>query len=51
MYASRTRFITNAMLPLFDHLPRRRRCPRERRGPAPQAPGIDVARRVRGLFS
>ena len=31
VYASRTRFITNAMLPLFDHLPRRRRCPRERR--------------------
>ena len=49
VYASRTRFITNAMLPLFDHLPRRR-CPRGT-APAPQAPGIDVARRVRGLFS
>ena len=52
VYASRTRFITNAMLPLFDHLPKSAAAARGNgAGPSPQAPGIDVARRVRGLFS
>lgn len=52
VYASRTRFITNAMLPLFDHLPKAPPLPEGNgAGPSPQAPSIDVARRVRGLFS
>ena len=49
VYASRTRFITNAMLPLFDHLPAPP-LPEGNGAGLPQAPGIDVARRVRACF-
>ena len=38
VYASRTRFITNAMLPLFDHLPKAPP-PEERRGPVAAGAG------------
>jgi len=51
VYGSRTRFITNAMLPLFDHLPKLPDLPPGRAEPRePQAPRIDVAKRVRNLF-
>ena len=52
VYGSRTRYISNAMLPLFEHLPKPPPLP-EGRGasPQPQAPSVDVARRVRNLFS
>ncbi|MGN6661825.1 MAG: ATP-dependent helicase, partial [Achromobacter mucicolens] len=51
VYGSRTRFITNAMLPLFDHLPKLPDLPPGRAEPRePQAPRIDVAKRVRSLF-
>lgn len=39
VYASRTRFITNAMLPLFDHLPKAPPLPEERRGPVAAGAG------------
>jgi len=52
VYGSRTRFITDAMLPLFEHLPKPPELPFGRGGRvAPQAPRIDVTRRVRDLFS
>lgn len=50
VYGSRTRYITNAMLPLFDHLPKPPDLP-AREAKAPQAPSVDVARRVRNLFA
>jgi DNA helicase-2/ATP-dependent DNA helicase PcrA len=52
VYGSRTRYITNAMLPLFDHLPKLPDLPAGRAAPKePQAPSVDVAKRVRNLFS
>ncbi len=50
VYGSRTRYITNAMLPLFDHLPKLPDLP-AREAKAPQAPSVDVAKRVRNLFA
>lgn len=54
VYGSRTRFIPDALLPLFDHLPKPPDLPFNRGMPkeGPEAaPRIDVAKRVRGLFS
>ncbi|BDC27799.1 Uncharacterised protein [Bordetella parapertussis] len=52
VYGSRTRFISEAMLPLFEHLPKPPELPFDRaRAIEPAAPRIDVASRVRGLFS
>jgi len=53
VYGSRTRYITNAMLPLFDHLPKPPALPDLPGGQPkePQAPSIDVTKRVRSLFS
>jgi len=52
VYGSRTRYITNAMLPLFDHLPKLPDLPGSPREPkSPQAPQVDVAKRVRNLFA
>lgn len=54
VYGSRTRYITNAMLPLFDHLPKPPALtdlPGGGQPKEPQAPSIDVTKRVRSLFS
>ncbi|AEE67270.1 ATP-dependent DNA helicase [Bordetella pertussis] len=52
VYGSRTRFISEAMLPLFEHLPKPPELPFDRARPIePAAPRIDVVSRVRGLFS
>ncbi|MBO1112363.1 ATP-dependent helicase [Bordetella petrii] len=52
VYGSRTRFIPDALLPLFEMLPRPPELPHGRgQPPAAAAPRIDVAQRVRKLFS
>jgi len=52
VYASRTRFIPQALLPLFDHLPKAPELPHGRAAHAPAAaPVVDLAQRMRGMFS
>ncbi|MCD0503568.1 ATP-dependent helicase [Bordetella petrii] len=52
VYGSRTRFIPEPLLPLFDMLPKPPELPFGRGRPgAESAPRIDVAQRVRKLFS
>ncbi|MBV7486633.1 ATP-dependent helicase [Bordetella sp. BOR01] len=52
VYGSRTRFIPDALLPLFESLPKPPELPFGRGRPlAESAPRIDVAQRVRKLFS
>ncbi|OZI32940.1 ATP-dependent DNA helicase [Bordetella genomosp. 1] len=53
VYGARTRFITDAMLPMFEHLPKPPDLPFDRgRGlGAAGAPAIDVGQRLRKLFS
>jgi len=52
VYASRTRFIPQSLMPLFDHLPKPPDLPFDRAARAvPEGPRIDVASRVRGMFS
>jgi len=52
VYGSRTRFIPDALVPLFEMLPAPPELPHGRgRPPAESAPRIDVAQRVRKLFA
>ncbi|WP_459614905.1 ATP-dependent helicase [Bordetella sp. 2513F-2] len=52
VYGSRTRFIPQSFMPLFEHLPRPADLPFDRGTRAlPEGPRIDVAQRVRGMFS
>lgn len=52
VYGSRTRFIPDAMLPMFEMLPKPPELPFGRGQARPEAqPRIDVAQRVRKLFS
>ncbi|CAJ50155.1 ATP-dependent helicase [Bordetella avium] len=52
VYASRTRFLPEAMMPLFEHLPKLPASPLGRAAPgAAGVPSIDVGQRLRKLFS
>ncbi|SAI58634.1 ATP-dependent DNA helicase [Bordetella ansorpii] len=52
VYASRTRFIPQTMMPLFEHQPKPPDLPHDRgKRVKPDAPVVDLASRMRGMFS